>query len=574
MRERFKGRKTELKGKVGELETQLERVMEEKTALEGGLAALKKVEEQLRATLKKAEDAIASQQSELSQKSLEIAALHSLRQSELQHLSKKLRTKVSLDDTGLEHYTTNDAPTFSYVQLVFVTQQKAKDTVGKCDVLVSALAAPVQKLLEGLESRFDLFRTVEDSRPMRLAADKVTVTQTWAACGKLKASVSASIGQLITFLKLLYTLEKGPRDLQNGRFALIEKLKITVAHLKTFSSFFLVFQKAEAKLVQNPQELKQINSELASATGTILRLFEDFCGAATAGFCLSKKSAWSHAVKLSKSLHVSTRQISIVWAKRLAMDPRLQYPQNLRAVKAMNEGVLSSLTNVVSVFDQICSAGALLEDISDSCWFFLLSPFYSRGRRYLETIRQDSPSEGVPYLTALSNVESLRQMENALEEQKLEVASLEKQLADSHKEEEKIKATVRRMQNDMLVLASATQETQLSDTKPLAREPDTISEDVRNGIQRMAARLIDFGGEALPIEKLTVEQDLLRQLRSRAVETIRQLSGSLLVAEKKIAALERDHGDRKSGVKSPPPEPKADPHAEVSSQKSMSQKST
>ena len=121
MREHFKQRKNELKSKIVEMDTHMEKLSEEKATIEGNLQALKRVEEELRETLKAAQEAIATQSAELVLKAQEIAQLEQLRQAEIQQLAAKLRAQVSLDDTGLETLTGQDAPGYSHVQLVSTT---------------------------------------------------------------------------------------------------------------------------------------------------------------------------------------------------------------------------------------------------------------------------------------------------------------------------------------------------------------------------------------------------------------------------------------------------------------------
>lgn len=342
------------------------------------------------------------------------------------------------------------------------------------------------------------------------------------------------------FIVKLRELRKGPEDLIKQRNSLLNSINHTLAQVKNYQSFYTVFQKSESKLMQNSPELKQINSELVTATVVFTDKLEVLVSILKAGFYLSRREIWCRGLRESKELLRSLKEVALLWGRRLGMDLRLQYPGSLKNVKLYNDTIVTQVNNVCSQFEDVLSCLELMTTIPESCWYFLVNPHYSRGRRYLETIKQVSAPEGVPYLTALEHVDSIRDLENALEEQKLEVASLEKQLFDKQKESEKTKATVRKLQNDVLVLASASQDAHLTETESIAKEPDIISEDVRNGIQRIAARLIDFSGEALPVEKLTVEQDLIKQLRARAVETIRQLSGALIVAEKKIAVLERE----------------------------------
>lgn len=443
--------------------------------------------------------------------------------------------------------------------------------MGKCSLPLSDLGEFAKKLLIGLQSRFEQFSKYEESKALKLAAAKVFPTQTCAACSKLRSSVESSIQSAHSFVVKLRELRKGPDDLVKLRSSLLESVQQTSAQLKNFQSYYIAFQKAEGKLMQNSQELKQVNSDLVVATAAFVGKFEGLIAMVCAGFYLAKKQPWQRALSLSQQLLRCMKEVALLWGRRLGMDLRLQYPGSLKSVKLHNDGIITQINNVCSQFEDVLSCVELMVSIPEACWYFLMNPFYSRGRRYLETIKQAAAPEGVPYLTALADVEAIRDMENALEEQKLEVASLEKQLADKQKESEKTKATVRKLQNDVLVLASASQDAHLTDSESLAKEPDIISEDVRNGIQRIAARLIDFGGEALPVEKLTVEQDLIRQLRTRAVDTIRQLSGALIVAEKKIAVLERERkGERKAGEEVV--ETIVESRAEIASQKS--QKST
>ena len=572
MRERFKHRKNELKSRIGDLDTQMQQLSEEKHTIEGNLAALKRIEEELRGSLQAAQEAIAAQTQELALKAQELAKLEQQRQAEIQQLVCKLRAQVSLETTGLEGLTAHDAPGYSHLQLVSITQQRAAECVGKCSLPLSDLGEFAQKLLVGLEGRFELFSKYEESKALKLAATKVASTQTSEACGKLRSAVASSIASAHSFVIKLRELRKGPDDLAKLRTALLTSVQQTLAQLQNFHSYYGVFQKAESKLLQNSQELKQTNSELATATATFVGKLEELVSVVSAGFYLGKRQPWQRALSLSQYLLRCMKAIALLWTRRLSMDLRLQYPGSLKSVKLHNDGIVTQINNVCSQFEDVLSCVELMVGIPEACWYFLMSPFYSRGRRYLETIKQAAAPEGVPYQTALTHVETLRDLESALEEQRLEVASLEKQLADKHKESEKTKATVRKLQNDVLVLASASQDAHLTDSEPLVKEPDMISEDVRNGIQRIAARLIDFGGEALPIEKLTVEQDLIRQLRARAVETIRQLSGALIVAEKKIAVLERDRRSEKRPETvegSHGTEVVAELRAEISSQKSQ-----
>jgi len=118
MRERFKQRKSELKSRIGDMDAQMEKLSEEKTVIETNLLALKRVEEELRVSLRTARDAIASQTAELTQKSQELSKLEQQRQAETHQLRSKLRSQVSLDDTGLEKLTAQDAPCYSHLQLV------------------------------------------------------------------------------------------------------------------------------------------------------------------------------------------------------------------------------------------------------------------------------------------------------------------------------------------------------------------------------------------------------------------------------------------------------------------------
>ena len=118
MRERFKQRKSELKSRIGDMDAQMEKLSEEKTVIETNLLALKRVEEELRVSLRTARDAISAQTAELTQKSQELSKLEQQRQAETHQLRSKLRSQVSLDDTGLEKLTAQDAPGYSHLQLV------------------------------------------------------------------------------------------------------------------------------------------------------------------------------------------------------------------------------------------------------------------------------------------------------------------------------------------------------------------------------------------------------------------------------------------------------------------------
>lgn len=118
MRERFKQRKRELKSRIGDMDSHIEKLTEEKAGIEANLQGLKRVEEDLRVTLQSARDNIALQTAELTQKSLELSKLEQQRQAETHQLRLKLRSQVSLDDTGLEKLTGQDAPGYSHLQLV------------------------------------------------------------------------------------------------------------------------------------------------------------------------------------------------------------------------------------------------------------------------------------------------------------------------------------------------------------------------------------------------------------------------------------------------------------------------
>lgn len=117
-REHFKHRKNALKLRITEMDTEIERLTTEKTSLESTITELRKIEEELNKSLKNAKEVIEGKIREVKRKSEELQRANERRELEVKKLMGKIRTQVSLDDTGLESLTSHDASVYSHLQLV------------------------------------------------------------------------------------------------------------------------------------------------------------------------------------------------------------------------------------------------------------------------------------------------------------------------------------------------------------------------------------------------------------------------------------------------------------------------
>lgn len=299
----------------------------------------------------------------------------------------------------------------------------------------------------------------------------------------------------------------------------IKSIHAVSKNYKNLLSVFVLQLEQEGKWVEDDLELNSLNAELIDS----LKKIDNFISRGLAFIIASaygKHSSWDYLQDLAKDLVLCIAKASNFWGKRLALDTKIRYNITVKSTRSINDEILGSLQALCSITNHILSALLQLK----SNLYYNTSQLYFNSVNYLAHLREQTFTPGIEYTKAIQNIQDLKLSERKIDEQRLQIQSLEKELAESISNTTKANNQVRELEN--LIAAVEQNLDQKADEigKSIFEETEIISEDVKNGVQRVALRLTDSQGEAVPISSLKVENDLYEKIKEVAVIKINQLA--------------------------------------------------
>ncbi|CAG9326812.1 unnamed protein product [Blepharisma stoltei] len=431
---------------------------------------------------------------ELQESQANFHKINSSFQEKTNTLENKLRTKVSLDDTGFEFLSCYNAPKFN-----FSYTQKQCEWIAKAKSSLSQICPHISDICVKYSTRLQFL--YENSNPSyrRILAEFQKRYETFLE------NFSIGIKEL--------TMEKLDAN------KVIKSVDDISRNYKALLSILILQLQQEGKWVEDSAELNSLNQELIDC----LKKIDSYIGRGLAFVIASsygKHSCWDLLQDLTKNLVQSITKCSNFWGKRLALDTKLRYKITVKSTRSINDEILGSLQALCSVVNHICSALLQLK----SNLYFNTSQLYFNSVSYLTNLREISYTPGIEYSKAIQNVQDLKLSERKIDEQRLQIQRLEKELEKSQTCTEKANNEVRQLQNILVAIEQNAEKSEEEVGKNIFQESEPISEDVKNGAQKVALRLTDSNGEPVPISTLNVESDLYEKIKEVAILQINKLA--------------------------------------------------
>jgi chromosome segregation ATPase len=435
---------------------------------------------------------------------------------EKEALKQKISIKVSLDNEGYEFLDSQNAPQFK-----LALHQKQQEIAVKTKRSLQSLRPVLNRLIDSMKTRMEFLQP--SNKP---AYDRI-LQHIHSKLDNLWTEFDSFINELSKEELLSLSLYHQFKRVQNS--------------YSNFCSSLALYLDYELKFASDSHELQSVNSEIIFTNSCInltLSRILSFIEIAS----IHESLSWSSIQELVKKLSSHFNEIFKIWSKRLAMDTRIRYNVPVKSTRSINDAIQSSLSEFSSTFGQAVSTFLQLR----GSWYYFYNRRYKNTVLYLQRLRDAKYQPGIPYDQAHSNLEKLKGTEVIVDEQRLEILSLQKDIEVSRKETQKVKEQVIQLENECAALEQNLSRGETETGPSLVKEPEVLSEDVRNGAQRLAVRLIDSLGEAVPVSQLTIERDLIEKMKKTAEERIREMADeafraecNLSVVTKALEALEK-----------------------------------
>lgn len=417
-------------------------------------------------------------------------------------LQTSLKSVVSLDLSDYNLFSLFNCPKFNrnfhlkqseWLQKLFSSLQSSCPTIEKL----------LLKYSERLENLFF------NSSPNNKKLISIFTDFSKRFCDNYKQSVSILCEKTCSSNEILKILAKEENDV-------IYLLRV----IKTIIS-------KEDEIISDYEKANKINNELMMNIEKV-RVFVSRGVGISAAAAFTKQSLWGKVQDICKNLVLAIGDMAKILIERLSLDKYLKYSTGVKDVSLINDDIVLAVNALTSFLSHFCSEIMQLK----APFYYSTSPFYHSTANYLTSLRQISQTPGIPYQTALVNVKTLSIQDRKLTENTQTIANLEKNNQGLQKDIEKYKAEVLKIENELAAVEQNLERKVLESGKDLLHEPESISEDVKNGAQRFALRLTDFNGEPTPLSTLTVSNDLYLKIQEIAVSRINELAEQLKIEGK------------------------------------------
>jgi len=414
-------------------------------------------------------------------------------ESQIKLLKQKIKRSISLDSEGYEYLDYYNYPQFNITEITEKNlclkkfQSFLNKALSVALELLEKYSVRLSYLFEGTSSEFQqIVKEIKNKTPV----------------------VSKNLKSLVESLETLSLKD------------LLGNFNEFMVSLKSYLHFVMIQLSNEADYIENKTEVQNLNNSLCEAYKNLYELLSPLLNYSSVQLLYPECEP---VKEFTESFLDKFSELSKLWGRRLSLDLHLHYTLQVKSTKTLNEELQNCFSCLEAEFINIYSVFSKTEN----SLYYNLSPFYQSSCEYLQSLRNTHYEPGINYYTSLSNSKQLKESEQRLDEQRLEILGLKKELKESFEETKHCREKVVALENEMAAIEHNIGLKEDTQGRQLVEDPESLSENVSNGVQRLAVRLIDSQGQPVPVSELQIQNDVYNKLRSSALAKINQLSGQL-----------------------------------------------
>jgi hypothetical protein len=410
------------------------------------------------------------------------------------YLQTKLRSVISLDLSEYENYSSYNAPKYNRV-----FQSKQNEWLNKIWLSAQKFVPVIKSLLKNYCLRLDI--VYNPPNPL---------------CKKILLELNVSSGKFAGLIEELVNVLSQKSFENSVAIKVLNKIRNCSGY---FFRLLTLELQLEQEIISGSENYYQVNKDLCDYLAKIEVLMSRGIGLVV-GNAHTKHSLLPKIQDIAKSLTNVIIETNKTLVERLSLDRNLKYKNTVKDTQNLNDDIISDLQKLSVLLNHICSEIIQLR----SNFYYCLNPLYQNTVNYLQDLRKIPNTPGIPYSQSLENVKFLQISETKIKDQLQTISILEKQNSILQKDIEKYKEDITKIENELAAVEQNLERKNIEFGKDILHEPESLSEDVKNGAQRFALRLSDFNGEPIPISTLTVKNDLYLKIQELAINKINELS--------------------------------------------------